>query len=102
MFPKAEMRATAADGGEESGKILHRNRNCFTQSMIGLFGMESDFILFFNHGFFTELHRIIKPPAAENLIVFQYFINFRDNPCFSVVENTKKPFLSFQISLLRN
>ena len=31
MFLKAEMRATAADGGENSGKILHRNRNCFTQ-----------------------------------------------------------------------
>ena len=32
MFLKAEMRATAADGGENSGKILHRDGNCFSQS----------------------------------------------------------------------
>ena len=32
MFPKAEMRATAADAGKNSGKILHRDRYCFTQS----------------------------------------------------------------------
>ena len=31
MLPKAEMRATVVDGRENIGKLLHRNRNCFTQ-----------------------------------------------------------------------
>ena len=30
MFPKAEMRAATVDGGENSGKMLHRNRYFFS------------------------------------------------------------------------
>jgi hypothetical protein len=47
-------------------------------------GLYSDFY-FFNHGFFTELHRKIKSPAAENK---KYLLNnfiFRDLLCVSVV-----------------
>jgi len=40
---------------------------------------------FFNHGFFTELHRIIKPPDGGKLKIAFYYIFFRVYPCLSVV-----------------
>ena len=46
---------------------------------------ECNLILFFYHGFFTELHGDIKPPAAGNKKELLNDFFFRDLPCPSVV-----------------